>query len=470
MRIPSIFFLLIASLLSGVLMYNHSWGINILLLTISLAILWYYNRPGWLDSTNARYSLCATILAAAAIALGYSSYSYPTYIILFLATIGTLCFSSAPLPTNLMHGVYTLLTSHLNLLMDRRERTSTSKAIRVLKVSVVPVFVVCLFFFLYYLGNPAFASLMNKLTPNAPNAFFWFCLWSAVLFFGTFFINENWYGMLWEKGLSDYLRRDHLKKNLKKNKGLYVGIRKENGRALITLGLLNGLIFLVNVTDIFYIAGGNVPDDLTHSEYVHQGIYTLILSLILAITLILFYFRGSLNFFSQAGLTIKLTVIWLIQNSLLAALCAHRNFLYVEEYGLTHKRIGVWVYIILVLAGLFTTYLKITRKYTLWNLVKINSWIAMGLFLTMSFFNWDGMIARYNLYYARKTDFNYLLRLSDQALPVMNEFEEKSWWPEGTVQRLEIRKSAAINGFQNLEWQSMTWADKETLHSLTEVK
>ncbi|MGB5976505.1 MAG: DUF4173 domain-containing protein, partial [Cyclobacteriaceae bacterium] len=415
-------------------------------------------------------TLGATILAALAIAAGYSSYAVMTFLILMLATIGTLAFSQAPLPASLIHGVYTLITSHLVILTDNRQRISSGKAMRVLKVSMVPVLVAIAFFLMYYLGNPAFAALMNNFTPGAPGAFFWFCLWSGVFLFGTFYINENWAGMLLEKKLPDYLSRDNMRSNPVKTRiqGLCTGVRKENQRALLTLGLLNGLILLVNLTDLYYISGGTLPDDLTHSEYVHQGIYTLILSLVLAISLILFYFRGSLNFFSPARHTFFLTIAWLFQNGILALLCAYRNLLYVEEYGLTHKRIGVWVYIVLVLAGLLITYLKVSRKLSLWHLIKLNSTIAIGLFLCMSFFNWDGFIAHYNLYHARRTDFDYLMTLSDTALPVMDEFEEKEWWPETATKAFERRKLEAMKRVSELEWQSMTLADYDIAKSLTD--
>lgn len=205
MKPPPILFIIFSSLLSGILLFDQTLGINIPVFIVSLSVMWYLNRAGWLFSRNARITLRATILAALAIAAGYSSYAIMTFLILMLATIGTLAFSQAPLPASLIHGVYTLITSHLVILTDNRQPISSGKAMRVLKVSMVPVLVAIAFFLMYYLGNPAFAALMNNFTPGAPGAFFWFCLWSGVFLFGTFYINENWAGMLLEKKLPDYL-------------------------------------------------------------------------------------------------------------------------------------------------------------------------------------------------------------------------------------------------------------------------
>lgn len=144
---------------------------------------------------------------------------------------------------------------------------------------------------------------------------------------------------------------------------------------------------------------------------------------------------------------------------LLAGLCAYRNYLYVSEYGLTYKRIGVWIYILLVITGLISTYIKVDRHFTLWKLFKLNFSMALWLFLLLSFVNWDGLIAKYNLYYARQTDFTYLLRLSYRVLPVMNDHEEKAWWPEGVKERVERRTDYKRRQIGMKDIQSLTYLE-----------
>jgi hypothetical protein len=102
---------------------------------------------------------------------------------------------------------------------------------------------------------------------------------------------------------------------------------------------------------------------------------------------------------------------------------AVRNSMYVHAYGLTEKRIGVYVYLLLAAIGLLTTGLKIFRSFSNSYLIRLNSWIFYAVLIVASFIGWDKMIANYNL---KRTDafynFNYMLNLSDSTLPKLSIF------------------------------------------------
>lgn len=103
-----------------------------------------------------------------------------------------------------------------------------------------------------------------------------------------------------------------------------------------------------------------------------------------------------------------------------------RDYYYIHEYGLAYKRIGVLVFLLLVLTGLFTVYLKISRLKTNYFLLKVNAWAVLAVMVFASCIHWDESIASYNL--ARKStlplDIKFLLSLSDKALPVIEKNQD----------------------------------------------
>jgi len=181
--------------------------------------------------------------------------------------------------------------------------------------------------------------------------------------------------------------------------------------------MLNGLLLLVNLNDLVYLSlHATIPTDSIYAEYVHQGVYTLILTVLLAIGIFLYYFRGDQHFFAGSRLLLGLSFAWIIQNGVLLAITAGKNHGYVEAYGLTYKRIGVYVYLLATLIGLITTLYKLKHVKSSWFLIRKNAWALYTVLVLSASMNWDQLIVRYNLHQARVLDVSYLLTLSDAAL------------------------------------------------------
>lgn len=185
-------------------------------------------------------------------------------------------------------------------------------------------------------------------------------------------------------------------------------LKTENKSGIIMLSMLNILILFFNLFDVINLTRGIVlPNGMTYSQYVHEGVNLLIISVILAIGVILFFFRGNLNFYSGNQLLKKLAFAWLIQNTLLLLLVAQKNTSYIGAYGLTYKRIGVYVFLLLTMAGIALTFIKIIRQKTIWYLLRTGSTTAYLTLCVFVVFNWDAIILRYNLNYAHVQDKNY---------------------------------------------------------------
>lgn len=262
-----------------------------------------------------------------------------------------------------------------------------------------------------------------------------------------------------------------------------LGLLHEYKAGVLSFIALNLLLLFVNTTDVVYLwVGRHYDADFAWSEYVHEGAELLILSIVLAMLVVLFFFRGNLNFFKGKKWLLTLAYIWIVQNLFLTASAALRNYHYVLHMGLTYKRIGVFVFALLVVIGLVSVYVKISTVKSTYYLIKFNAFAGLATFIMASFFQWDVLIARYNIE-NRDTislDTEFLLSLSDHALPVLQEHAElftrkkfitrQEYVPEndkstsGTV--LEYRINTFLQQQQNYSWLSWNVADEQTRKAL----
>lgn len=134
---------------------------------------------------------------------------------------------------------------------------------------------------------------------------------------------------------------------------------------------MSGVISFVslNILLIFFIITYNyeqfyevskTPAQL--SEETHERVNAVILSIIMAILVIMFYFKSDFNFDLKAGLMKISAKIWILLNAVLVISAAAKNFEYIVNYGFTYKRLGVFLFLILALTGLALTFIKIQKK------------------------------------------------------------------------------------------------------------
>ncbi len=104
---------------------------------------------------------------------------------------------------------------------------------------------------------------------------------------------------------------------------------------------------------------------------------------------------------------------------------ALKNGMYIDEYGLTYKRIGVFIYLLLTSIGLITTYIKIAQHKTASFLIRINSWLFYFVLVVSCFVNWDLVITNYNIRHSGNRTKTYLLYLSETNLPQLFKIEKE---------------------------------------------
>ena len=311
------------------------------------------------------------------------------------------------------------------------------------RVLGVPLLAVGIFQALFAAANPRFAALSARfwnglaewlgqlfVDISIPHLlFFMVCLVGAA---GALVVVPIHFFLDHESRFGEYVRRQRdrvaslgvRRPSFRHNARPMLDLRKEWLAAVVSFGLLNALLLVVNVVDINWIWLGfdrSSVADLT--QFVHEGTYVLIFSILLAAGIMLWFFRRNLNFY-QPGLPLLRwgATAWVLQNVVLAISVGLRNYYYIVYTGLAYKRIGVYGFLLLTLFGLGTVLLKIWQRRSAFHLVRLNSWATYAVLLALAAGNWEIWIAEYNLQAGfSRVDIGFLLRMPARVLPVLAE-------------------------------------------------
>lgn len=272
-----------------------------------------------------------------------------------------------------------------------------------------------------------------------------------------------------------------------------MALRTEYKSGLILLLLLNLLLGLVNFLDIKNIWFGFSFHGQFLKELVHEGTYALILSVVLSMCVVLYFFRGNLNFY-KANKKLKLfAYIWIAQNMLLLVSVLVRNSIYIHYYALAYKRIGVFMFLIACTVGLVLLFIKVSQRKSMPFFFHYNTLSVLAILLSGCFVNWDVWIARYNMAHY-KTAFlhlDYLAILSEKALPELDvsletvegfKLQEASYFkgfsssvsrvsymePEAFYNRIQSRKESFLKDYPNRSWLEWNLADSRAYKRLKE--
>ena len=98
----------------------------------------------------------------------------------------------------------------------------------------------------------------------------------------------------------------------------------------------------VNIIDIDWVwLNFEYEGEINLTQFVHEGTYLLILSILISMGIILYFFRKNLNFYPGKQKLQIITYIWIAQNAVLAVSVAARNKHYTHHSGHANTRIAV---------------------------------------------------------------------------------------------------------------------------------
>ncbi|MEM9985437.1 MAG: DUF4173 domain-containing protein, partial [Bacteroidota bacterium] len=280
------------------------------------------------------------------------------------------------------------------------------KSLSYLKLIGIPLSALAVFAAIFLIANPRFSALTQEYLGHlgewiaqwSAGSFFFWCL--GVLVMGGLLLNHR------REKLSqrEAGQRDQLLRTRRQHRVNFplLALKNEYRTGLMLMLSVNLLLLVNNLIDIDWIWINFEPGpEIDLTQFVHEGTYLLIISILLSMGIMLYYFRGNLNFYSRSRWLKGLSYAWILQNVILVVSVALRNYHYIAEGGLAYKRIGVFFFLALVVFGLFTLWLKIRDRMSTYYLFRVNAWAVYGIAMLLSSVNWDRVITDYNLIHSQ---------------------------------------------------------------------
>ena len=410
----------------SLLFYEQNAGINFLLFSIILLAFLLIRNKDLIKNKRWVVTAALVLFSSICIVIHSSALAIIGNVVSLIILSGITFNSKTSSLFNFIFGCFSIGSSFVFMILDGVKRNEESskdpdtrknyKWLGILLVSLVSI----VFFLLYKDSSPIFAEYTKWIHFDITKLswFFFttggFFLMYAFLYHKTIpFIESR------ENALTTQLQQRTIDDKRQSR------LETEKLSLMVLFTLLNLMLLVINVGDFnTIILNGKLPEGIKHSDFVHNGIASLILSIIFAVCIIMYFLRNDLNFQKGHRLLKSLVLLWVLQNALMLLSTWWRNHIYISEYTLTHLRIGVYVWLVLAFIGLIVTAIKIIYNKSNWFLVKSNfsTWIVV-LVLSGSV-DWDLTIARYNLQNKKinEIDYTYLFSLSDTAIPELMTF------------------------------------------------
>jgi hypothetical protein len=463
------------------LFYDAYLGLNVLafaLIAIGIAALSY---PDLRHQSASRWLAGAMLGSAVLVAWRNSDLSIMAFFLSFLVFTGHL--HRRPLRFLWfagMLGITKLLGSPiaaLYQLIRSWQPLAWKPAFRWAPFAVLPLGLGLAFGTIYYHANPQFAAFWQRFWPGSWLQFNWNVGQILLFMIGCFVVG----GLVWPSLWGDFLKdwEAPFRSVMKRKRGTpkpevgTLGLKREYQTGVFSLAVLNGLLFVANLADLRFVwisYGQATPQEL--SQYVHEGTYLLILSILMAMGVLLWFFRGNLNFLPDNERLRWLAHLWLAQNAMLVLSVGLRNWQYVANFGLAYKRLGVFGFLIATLGGLWLVYLKTREQRTISFVLQKFAQLALVLLLLYSTVNWDRMITRYNIRQAApgQLDTDFLtLEVSPVNLPTLWEERHRlqvaAGWTDKQLERKLKSVSRRLSRQYKPGWRSWNYTTSRAYHS-----
>jgi len=449
----SIFIIAAGAFIFNSIFWNEQLAVNTLLFDIFLISSLLFLYPDAWQNKTVRYLLLAHLASLFALIVFNSLLSKWAFTItlLLLCAFSEYNHRSVWLAGGSMLLSFTHFAGSLYRLLNNGSRAPKAKrpVARFIRFAIFPVLILFCFFIIYSNANTVFAAIARNIGAK------------TMLFFDTFFnvfsferflflllgfyligalllrAKYTWFEKI-ENKAKDNMRRIRKKRMDIRNNLLYdltvgvmgklakgiMALKNEYKTGLISLILLNLLLLTINIIDIDYLwIHFTYTPAIDLFTMIHEGTELLIFSIVLAMLVLLIFFRGNLNFYKKNKWLKAGAYVWLLQNSILVVSVFLRDYYYIREFGLAYKRIGVLFFLLLVIAGLASVFIKVRFAKTTYYLWRINAWCVVLLLVAGALVQWDTLIAKYNISHRQTAPLNlpYLLTLSDRVLPILNE-------------------------------------------------
>lgn len=397
-------YIFLTTILFIILFYDQNIGMNLGIITIIYSVLTFFRTPAKNKTTTFFFLFILSLLSAAAFAwygdfpsflavvssvvlLGYRSKNRRMKILLLIPVIVTNCS--------------TFLCRFFSFDKWLPKRKIPGFWQKMFAFIFIPLLLIFVFFGIYSAGSDHFANLFTNIEFDIN---FWQLI--AITALGLF-VAFNYWNYVVEKSIyktnsilnNDFNERD---KTLKPTYSFF-DLDTERMSGVISLLALNILLIFFIVTYNYEQFFETVKSPSQLSQETHDRVNVVIISIVMAIFVIMFYFKSSFNFDPKAGLMKVFAKIWIFLNAVLVISALVKNSECVDNYGFTYKRLGVYAFLILSFIGLIMTFIKIQFRKKNAFLFNTMMWYVYGAILLCSYINWGAIITYENL---KRKDFD----------------------------------------------------------------
>lgn len=434
------------------LFYQSNPGVNHLVFTLlSIALLIHINK-----SSSIRTLLLAclpAILCSTFLIVYPQTITRIIWLFSYLLMWSSMTYSPYPLVI-LLQGIISIITSPFKTLSIKNitnTKLDTNRKNKQALVYLVALSIIITFSVLYINSNPVLGNLYSNIDFSFIQVgFVLSIMWLSFLTFGLLKISH-----------SKEIRYLNLKQPLICKTALSEKDEQEYRIAKLSIWTISTILLFANSADLIVIFMGKLPSGVTYSQYVHQGFNTLIFTMSLAIGLVIYFYRGQLNFHSKISILKKACIFWIVQNLLLALITIYKNFLYVEVYGLTYKRIAVFLGLLCVIIGLILTIMKLQKPYSNWfyfNKLALSAYVS---FILISFIPIDYTISYYNIEHSTTKDLDYILNLKKPNLILVKSYINNNEFIKSEYSVILEEKTSDLKRLNSTnKWQSWNYYNK----------
>ncbi|MDO5654624.1 MAG: DUF4173 domain-containing protein [Flavobacteriaceae bacterium] len=437
-----VIFFFINLLLFVVVFYQNDIGINLGIFTVITTVLAYYGFSLQKITKDFRLAMLGSLLFSFTFTY-YQDVASFLGLVFSLHWLAMLAFDPNQ---KLLKSLVLIPLNYLLILPNLAETKfnfSSKKTFKqfqlILALVLIPVGITLIFAIVYSMASSTLSAFFQNLNWHFEFSFLnmvlLIALGSILMYFFWFFrMPKDW--KIVQIQLSDDFQS---RKNLE---DIHLNLMRKSGE--ITFILLN-IILLIFIIIYGYENFFNTSDVTSISQNVHERVYAVIGSIILAVFLILLFFQGAINFIPKNNIIKNLSYIWLVLNVLLVSIAFVKNMHYVEMMGLTQKRMGVFAFLLLAFIGLIFTWIKIKNQKT--NAFLINQMIRIFYYsmLILAFFNWSWIITQYNITADKiERDLEYHFDLPYNHVIMTNYF--KTHHQKEFIHDNSIDKSVSIDG------------------------
>ncbi|WP_413999203.1 DUF4173 domain-containing protein [Flavobacterium sp. W1B] len=454
--------ILVSSLVFTLLFYKETVGLNLAIFGLVVLGLIAYNSESIINDTTNKLLFTTSFVSC----LAFAWYGdFVSFLALFLSLV-FLQFRVQnkelkivqSIPLVFINGMASVIRIFVFSQWLPEKKLNSNWAKIVIAYVLIPVVFLSLFTVVYSFGSNHFSSFFTDYTLDID--LFPLLLISILGFYLSFTFWNYWVpDICVEANLRLQNDFSENEKNGLNRTFSFLEIDFERKSGEITLLLLNVLLLVFIVTYNYEQFFEEVQLSKLSSA-THERVNAVIFSIIMAVGVLLFYFKNGFNFDQKAQNLKRLAKVWILLNALLILSTIIKNTEYVSYYGLTYKRLGVFAFLVLASVGLFYSFLKIAKQKTNAYLFNQMLWYFYALILLCSYVNWGNLITKYNLAVRKGNEKAFLEELN------FNDTLFYGLYPE-ELQKVEPKNSKADELF---EYKNADFLSKVLYYETVDLK